>query len=397
MKLIERKSYLEQLINVLGTPDIKVITGVRRSGKSKLMDAFIGYVRRQPGSNTVRINLNLKQFEALKKGDALYKYIDGHFIPDKQNCLFIDEVQLCDGFETVVNSLYEEERFDIYLTGSNAFLLSSDLATLFGGRVFEISLYPFSFAEYLLYYPQSDIDAAFDSYVTEGGMAGSYLYRSSADAKKYLAAIVRTTITKDIVAKFKIENEDLLNMIADFLMDNIGSKTSVRNVANTLTSNSYRTNDKTCGAYIDYLCRSFLFYPFKRYDVRGKRCLESDKKYYLADLSFRYATIGTKNADYGHLYENIVAVELLRRGYEAYVGQLGEREVDFVALKDGVKTYIQVCDDISREGTLKREMSSLLSIKDAYPKMIIARTKHPESQTEGIRVVDIARWLVSQN
>ena len=381
----------------MGTPDIKVITGVRRSGKSKLMDAFIGYVRRQPGSNTVRINLNLKQFEALKKGDELYKYIDGRFIPDKQNCLFIDEVQLCDGFETVVNSLYEEERFDIYLTGPNAFLLSSDLATLFGGRVFEISLYPFSFAEYLLYYPQSDIDAAFDRYVTEGGMAGSYLYRSSADAKKYLAAIVRTTITKDIVAKFKIENEDLLNMIADFLMDNIGSKTSVRNVANTLTSNSYRTNDKTCGAYIDYLCRSFLFYPFKRYDVRGKRCLGSDKKYYLADLSFRYAAIGTKNADYGHLYENIVAIELLRRGYEAYVGQLGEREVDFVALKDGVKTYIQVCDDISREGTLKREMSSLLSIKDAYPKMIIARTKHPESQAEGIRVVDIARWLVSRN
>ena len=397
MKLIERKSYLEQLINVMGTPDIKVITGVRRSGKSKLMDVFIGHVQRQPGSNTVRIKLSLKQFEALKKGDELYKYVDGHFVPDKQNYLFIDEVQLCDGFETVVNSLYEEERFDIYLTGSNAFLLSSDLATLFGGRVFEISLYPFSFAEYLLYYPQSDIDAAFDSYVTEGGMAGSYLYRSSADAKKYLAAIVRTTITKDIVTKYKIENEDLLNMIADFLMDNIGSKTSVRNVANTLTSNSYRTNDKTCGAYIDYLCRSFLFYPFKRYDVRGKRYLESDKKYYLADLSFRYATIGTKNADYGHLYENIVAIELLRRGYEAYVGQLGEREVDFVALKDGVKTYIQVCDDISREETLRREVSSLLSIKDAYPKMIIARTKHPESQIEGIRVVDIARWLVSQN
>lgn len=397
MKLIERKSYLNQLINVMNTPDIKVITGVRRCGKSKLMDAFISYVQKQSANNNViRIKLNLKEFESLKIGDNLYKYVDTRYTTKKQNFLFVDEVQLCDGFETVINSLYEEERFNIFLTGSNAFLLSSDLATLFGGRVFEISLYPFSFSEYLLYYPQTDIDDAFDKYVITGGMAGSYLYNDSADSRKYLSNIVRTTITKDIVKKFKIENEDLLNMIVDFLMDNIGSKTSIRNIANALTSNTYKTNDKTCGAYIDYICRSFLFYPFKRYDVKGKRYLESDKKYYLADLSFRFAVIGTKNADYGHLYENLVAIELLRRGYELYVGQLGEKEVDFVAVKDGYKTYIQVCDDISREETLQREISPLLAIKDAYPKVIIARTKHPESQVEGIRIIDIARWLVSQ-
>lgn len=398
MKLIERSFYLRQLINVMHTPDIKVITGIRRSGKSKLMDAFIDYVQKQSSDNSVvRIKLNLKEFEHLKNGDVLYQYINSQYVAGKDNFLFIDEVQLCKGFEEIINSLYEEERYNIFLTGSNAFLLSSDLATLFGGRVFEISLYPFSFSEYLQYYPQEDIDVAFDKYVSAGGMAGSYLYAKPADAKKYLAGIVRTTITKDIVTKFKIENEDLLNMIVDFLMDNVGSKTSIRNVANTLTSNTYRTNDKTCGAYIDYLCRSFLFYPFKRYDVKGKRYLESDKKYYLADLSFRYAIIGTKNADYGHLYENIVAIELLRRGYEVYVGQFGEKEVDFVAIKDGVKTYIQVSDDISRAETLKREVAPLLSIMDAYPKIIIARTKHPESQVDGIRVIDIARWLASQN
>lgn len=398
MKLIERTHYMQQLINVMNTPDIKVITGVRRSGKSKLMDAFIDHVRSLSSENNIiRVKLNLKQFEYLKNGDALYKYVDSRYLEKSVNYLFIDEVQLCNGFETVINSFYEEERFNIYLTGSNAFLLSSDLATLFGGRVFEISLYPFSFVEYLAYYPQNDIDSAFEKYISAGGMSGSYLYTDPADVKKYLAGIVRTTITKDIVAKFKIENEDLLNMIVDFLMDNIGNRTSIRNVANALTSNTYRTNDKTCGAYIDYLCRSFLFYPFKRYDVKGKRYLESDKKYYLADLSFRYALIGTKNADYGHLYENIVAIELLRRGYEVYIGQLGEKEVDFVAIKDGIKTYIQVCDDISRAETLKREVAPLLAIKDAYPKMIIARTKHPESQTEGIRIIDIARWLVSQN
>ena len=396
MKLIERKFYLQQLIDVMYAPDIKVITGIRRCGKSKLMDAFISYVQKLPNeSNIVRIKLNLKEFEALKEENALYEYINSHYVPDKENFLFIDEVQLCRGFETAINSLYEEERFNIFLTGSNAFLLSSDLATLFGGRVFEISLYPFSFAEYLLYYPQSDINAAFDKYVSAGGMAGSYLYNNPDDAKKYLAGIVRTTITKDIVTKFRIENEDLLNMITDYLMDNVGNRTSVRNIANALTSNTYRTNDKTCGAYIDYLCRSFLFYPFKRYDVKGKRYLESDKKYYLADLSLRYAVIGTKNADYGHLYENIVAIELLRRGCEVYVGQLNETEVDFVAVKNGMKTYIQVCDDISRQETLQRELAPLLAIRDAYPKMIIARTKHPESHVEGVKITDIAEWLLS--
>lgn len=398
MKLIERPTYLQQLIDVMNTPDIKVITGIRRSGKSKLMDAFIDYVKKQSeNNNVIRIKLNLKEFESLKNGDTLYYYIDQHYSADKENFVFVDEIQLCTGFETVINSLYEEERFNIFLTGSNAFLLSSDLATLFGGRVFEISMFPFSFEEYLSYYPQNDIDEAFDNYVSVGGMAGSYLYSNQNDARKYLANIVRTTITKDIVKKFKIENEDLLNMIADYLMDNVGNKTSIRNISNALTSNTYKTNDKTCGAYIDYLCRSFLFYPFKRYDVKGKRYLESDKKYYLADLSFRYAIIGTKNADYGHLYENIVAIELLRRGYEVYVGQLGEKEVDFVAIKDGFKTYIQVCDDMSRPETQKRELAPLLSIKDAYPKIIIARTKHPESQIEGVRIIDIARWLISQN
>ncbi len=397
MKLIKREYYLQQLIDVMNTPDIKVITGIRRSGKSKLMDAFITHVQKQSEENNIiRIKLNLKEFEFLKNADALYEYINVRYIDGKENFLFMDEVQLCNGFETTINSLYEEERFNIFLTGSNAFLLSSDLATLFGGRVFEISLFPFSFAEYLSYYPQDDIDIAFDKYVSAGGMSGSYLYKNPTDAKKYLAGIVRTTITKDIVTKFKIENEDLLNMIVDFLMDNVGSKTSIRNIANALTSNTYKTNDKTCGAYIDYLCRSFLFYPFKRYDVKGKRYLESDKKYYLADLSFRYAIIGTKNADYGHLYENIVAIELLRRGFEVYVGQIGEKEVDFVAVKDGMKTYIQVSDDISRKETLNREVAPLLAIKDAYPKMIIARTKHPESQIEGIKIIDIARWLVSQ-
>ena len=398
MKLIERNFYLNALLAVKDIPDIKVITGVRRSGKSKLMDALISVISKDISANIVRIKLNLKKNESLLDGDKLYEYIEQQYDNEKNNYLFIDEVQMCDGFERVINSIYEEELYDIYLTGSNAFLLSSDLATLFGGRVFEVKLYPFSFNEYLKYFPSDNVDTAFDDYVKKGGMAGSYLYKTDEDARKYINGIYRTTITKDIVTKFKIGNEDLLVMIGNFLMDNVGNQTSIRNVASKLTSGTYKTNDKTVGAYIDYLCRSFLFYPIQRYDIKGKKYLESDKKYYLSDLSFRFSELGTKDADYGHLYENIVALELLRRGYEVYVGKLYEKEVDFVAIKEGEKLYIQVSDDISREETFKRELAPLLSIKDAYPKMIIARTKHDETQHDGIRIVDIARWLsTSQN
>lgn len=254
---------------------------------------------------------------------------------------------MCQNFEETINSLHEEERFDIYLTGSNAFLLSSDLATLFRGRVFQIDIYPFSFDEYLLYYPSSDIDNSFDKYVLEGGLAGSYLYKTIEDKRKYQLEIVRSTVVKDIVEKYRIKDEVLLNKIVDYLFDTVGERASIRNIANKLTSSTYKTSDKTVGSYLDYLCRCFLFYPMKRYDIKGKKYLESEMKYYLADTSFRFALLGSKDTDYGHLYENIVAIELLRRGYEVYIGQLYKKEIDFVAIKNGIKTYIQVSDDIS--------------------------------------------------
>ena len=393
MKLIERKKYLNTLIDVVNTPEIKVITGVRRSGKSKLLDAFYDYLSTLNNVNIIRIKLNLKKYEKLLNPEKLYNYINKNYKEGITNFLLIDEIQLCIGFENIINSLHEEERFDIYLTGSNAFLLSSDLATLFGGRVFEISMYPFSFKEFLAYYDYKDINIAFDDYVVKGGMSGSYLYKNQKDAYKYIEGIYKTTIVKDIVSKYKIENENLLKMIAEFLMDNLGNITSIRNLSNCLTSNSYKTNDKTVGAYLDYFCKSFMFYPLSRYDIKGKKYLESEKKYCLVDTSFRYATIGTKDADYGHLYENIVALELLRRGYEVYVGVLYEKEIDYVAIKDGIKTYIQVSDDISNKDTFDREVKPLLCIKDAYPKVLIARTKHPESHHEGIKIIDIAEWL----
>ena len=394
MKLIKRPYYLENLSNVKDVPDIKIITGVRRSGKSKLLDAFYDYlVKDEAQKNVIRIKLNLKKYESLLNPNKLYEFIDKAFIEGVPNYLIIDEIQECVGFERVINSLYEEERFDIYLSGSNALMLSSDLATLFGGRYFDLKMYPFSFKEFNIYFNKNNPIDSFDEYVTIGGMSGSYLYKNQHDAYQYIDGIYKKTISKDIVKRFKIENEPLLMMVADYLMDNIGNKTSIRNISNSLTSNTYQTNHKTIGAYVDYLCKSFLFYPFSRYDIKGNKYLESDKKYYLADLSFRFANIGTKNMDYGRLYENLVAIELLRRGYEVYVGVLYEKEIDFVAIKNGYKYYIQVSDDITREETFKREVMPLLSIKDAYPKILIARTKHHESQYEGIRIIDIGEWL----
>lgn len=393
MRLIERDYYLKKLNDVKDVPDIKVITGVRRSGKSKLMDAFIDSFKDMENINIVRIKLNLKKYEKLLNPDELYSYIETNYIENKNNYLFIDEIQLCKGFERIINSIYEEELYDIYLTGSNAFLLSSDLATLFGGRVFEVHLFPFSFKEYLVYYPSTDLDVSFDNYVKKGGMSGSYLYKSEEDARNYVNSIYKTTIVRDIVQKYKIENESLLLMIGDYLMDNIGNKTSIRNISNKLTTSTIKTNDKTVGSYLDYLCKSYMFYPIQRYDIKGKKYLESEKKYYLSDLSFRFSEIGTKYMDYGFLYENLVALELMRREYEVYVGKLYNKEIDFVVIKNGYKEYIQVCDDITNANTFERETSPLLSIKDAYPKKLIARTKREKSYYEGIEIIDIARWL----
>ena len=395
MKVLERQDFLQKLINTIYTPDIKVITGIRRSGKSKLLEIFIEYLKNQiPNANIIHINYNLFQFSTIKNAATLNEYVENLYSPKKENFLLIDEVQLCEDFEHAVNSFQASEKYHISLTGSNAFLLSNDLATLFTGRTFSIEVFPFSFKEFVAYFEYQDLQAAFDRFVMEGGMSGSYLYDSLDDKYNYLNEVFETLIVRDIQQKYKIKNLPLLDMLNDFLVDNISSEISARSVANTLTSKGRKVDDKTVSSYIKYLCASFAFYKIRRYDIKGKKYLASQDKYYLADHSFKYAKLGTKNLDYGRIYENIVCIELLRRGYEVYTGVLYQKEIDFVAVKRNEKIYIQVSDDISRADTMERESSPLLSIKDAYPKMIIARTKHPAYQYEGIAVWDIADWLM---
>lgn len=398
MKLIERETYLNELKDIVKskTPDIKVITGVRRSGKSKLLEALNEYINNYDyNSNTIHVNFSLLEFSYLLDYKKLNEYVESKYIEGKNNYILIDEVQMCKGFEKAINSFHASEKYDIYITGSNAFLSSSDLATLFVGRSYEIKVYPFSFKEYLEYYKPEDIDKAFDNYFVQGGMSGSYLYNDQEKRYEYIKEVYQTLIRRDIVDKYKIRNQALLDKINSYLMDNIGNTTSIKNISNYLVNNKEVGNHITVGNYINYLCNAYVFYKFNRYDIRGKRILSTDEKYYIVDQSFRFSLLGTRNLDYGHIYENIVAMELLKRGYEVYVGKLYQKEIDFVAIKREEKLYIQVSDDISNEKTFNREISPLLAINDNYPKLIIARTKHDETINDGIKIIDIARWLIN--
>ena len=398
MKQISRPEYLGRLQALQDTPDIKIIMGVRRSGKSILMREYISYLQQQNSNcNIIYVDFMDLAFEDLKEYHALYTYIENAYQEGRCNYVFIDEVQLCPHFELAVNSLHSKQKYDLYLTGSNAFLLSADLATLFTGRYIEIHVFPFSFAEYCSYFDaRKDVDALFDDYVLAGGLAGSYAYKTNFDKSVYIREVYQTIMHRDLRQKYKPSDETLLDMVSEFLMDNISNITSSNKIAATLTSNKLAVNHVTIGKYLKYLCTAFLFYKARRYDIRGKKYLESSAKYYLVDSGMRFAVLGSRNLDYGRVYENIVYLELLRRGYDVYVGKLYNKEVDFVAKQGSELLYIQVSDDISRSETMERECDSLLKIKDAYPKIILARTKHEAYTYNGIIVYDIARWLVNK-
>ncbi len=398
MKTIVRKNYLNRIIELKDTPDIKIITGIRRSGKSKLMQAYIEYLKTNYDNiNIIFIDFMDLKFEEIKEYHALHSYVEQHYVVGKMNYLFVDEVQMCPKFELAINSLYSKGKYDIYVTGSNAFLLSADLATLFTGRYIEIHVFPFSFQEYCEYYSDvSDKDKLFDEYSFKGGLAGSYLYPNDRDRVTYIKEVYETIVTRDLVQKYALPDTTVLQRLSEFLMDNISNLTSPNKVSQLLTANNVSTNHVTVRKYIKYLCNAFVFYDIKRYDIRGKKYLESSEKFYLCDTGIRYAILGSRNMDYGRVYENMVCIELLRRGYDVYVGKLYQKEIDFVAQRGSEKIYIQVSDNISAQETFEREYSPLLQIRDAYPKMIIARTRHPKYSYEGIVIYDIAEWLLEE-
>ena len=399
MKTIVRERYLGRIKNLKDTPDIKIITGIRRSGKSNLMQAYIKYLKDNfKEINVIFVDFMDLEYEEIKEYHALHKYIEDRYKEEKQNYVFVDEVQLCPKFELAINSLHSKGKYDIYITGSNAFLLSADLATLFTGRYIEIHVFPFSFKEYCEYYDDiDDKDKLFEEYFIKGGLAGSYAYSTDLDRITYIKEVYETIVNRDLVQKYNLPDTQVLRRLSEFLMDNISNLTSPNKVSEILSANEVPTTHVTIGKYIKYLCNAFVFYDIKRYDIRGKKYLETAEKFYICDIGMRYAVLGSRNMDYGRAYENIICIELLRRGYEVYVGKLYQKEIDFVAQRGSEKIYIQVSDNISNEDTFKREYSPLLQIRDAYPKMIIARTRHPKYTYEGIEVRDIAEWLLQES
>lgn len=398
MKIVERKIYLDKLEKLKGSPDIKVITGMRRSGKSVIVQQFIDRIKSMDTqANVLFVDFTRLESEELKDYRLLNSWAEAKRQEGVRNYLVIDEVQMCKGFEHAINSLHAGHNFDIYLTGSNAFLLSSDLATLFTGRSMVVEVFPFSFAEYRSYFGyERPLDEAFDDYVHIGGLPGSYVYQTEAERTENLRETYRTIVQKDLIDKYHLGNAAAMKCIGEFLMDNIGNITSPNNVSKGLANQNVEPSHVTTGNYIRHLCNAFIFDECKRYDLKGAKYLESLSKYYLYDHGLRFAVLGNRYGDYGRIYENIVYMELRRRGYEVYIGKLYEKEVDFVASRGSERLYIQVSDNILEQKTLERELAPLCKITDAYPKILIARTHHNESVCNGIRIVDIAKWLAGE-
>lgn len=404
--MIIRKEYLELLYAWKDEEVIKVVTGIRRCGKSTLFKQFQNSLKESGvlEEQIISINFEELEYEHLLEYKDLYTYIKEKLCSDKMNYIFLDEIQKVSSFEKVVDSLYVKENTDIYITGSNAYLLSGDLATLLTGRYVEISMLPFSFKEYLEQTKQP-VDKAFAKYLNYGGMP----YVASMDkiekkASTYLEGIYNTVIVKDIEdrqARREIEPErrkitdiTLLKTIARFLSGSIGSPVSVRSVTNYLTSAGRKVSPNTVNDYMEALRESFVFYPVERFDIQGKQLLKSNKKWYMVDLGIRNHILPRKDYDLGFSIENVVYFELLRRGYRVNIGKYGETEVDFVAQRQGVLTYFQVTADMTSKGTFDREMKPFYSIKDNYEKIVLTLDRYTAGNYEGIQVVNVLDWLI---
>ena len=399
--MIERTEYLEELKRWKDKDLIKVITGIRRCGKSTLFQLFIEYLKSTGISNEQIISINLEDadysFEDYKQ---LYDYIKEKMDSKKKYYVFLDEVQNVPMFQKAVDSLYIKKNVDVYITGSNAYLLSGELATLLSGRYIEIKMLPLSFKEYVSAFDDNNYQQLFLNYMKNGGMPGniSIIKSNSNDLDKYLDGIFSTIVYKDIMARNNINDKMLLESVLKFIFDIIGSPISTKKISDTLTSKGMSTSNHTVEKYITAFIESFLIYKAERFDVKGKNLLARDYKYYVVDQGLRSYLLGKKaDSDMGHILENIVYLELLRRGYRVYVGKVDDLEVDFVAeSRDGLK-YFQVALTVRDEKVLQRELRSLQKTGDHYPKYLLTLDMDLESDYDGITKINVVDWLLQDN
>lgn len=399
-KRLERKEYLDKLIGFRDTQLIKVVTGVRRCGKSTLLEIYQDYLRANGVKEEQIIAVNLEDFDffALREPAALHRYIKERLVPGKMTYVFVDEIQHCTDFPSVIDSLYIRKNVDVYLTGSNAYMLSSEIATLISGRYVEINMLPLSFREYVLATGDDDnLGAKYRQYVQGSSFPYSLELKDNPSAlHDYLEGVYHTIVVKDIAARKKISDPMMLESVTRFVFDSIGSQLSTKKIADTMTSSGRKIDVKTVERYLEGLMESFIIYQAKRYNIRGKQYLKTLEKYYVVDIGMRYMLLGTSGTDVGHILENIVYLELLRRGYEVYIGKIDDLEVDFVARGNKGVQYIQVAASVRDENTLSRELASLQRISDNYPKVILTLDEDPEADYEGIRRINALDWLVGK-
>lgn len=406
--MVQRKEYLEKLIEWKDDDVIKVVTGIRRCGKSTLLMQYQDYLKSIgiEENQIIAVNFEELEYEELCDYKKLYAYIKDRLIADKTTYIFLDEIQKVPSFEKVVDSLYVKPNIDIYITGSNAYMLSGDLATLLTGRYVEISMLPLSFSEYMQL-SDKDKESAFADYIKYGGLPFvATMDRTDDKVDTYLEGIYNTVIVKDIEDrqkrqesnsdKRKINDIPLLKTIAKYLSSVIGSPVSLRGITNYLVSSGRKISANTVSNYVDALVESFIFYPAERFDIVGKQLLQANKKYYMVDLGIRNHILPRKYYDLGFSVENIVFFELLRRGCKVTIGKYQENEVDFVAENRGELTYIQVTADMVSESTFDREMKPLYAIQDNYEKIVLTLDKLTVGNYDGIKVVNVIDWLLNK-
>mgnify|MGYP004499270675 FL=1 len=395
--MIERNDYLDELKKWKDKDLIKVITGIRRCGKSTLFELYINYLRKIgiPDDHIISLNLESPDYQ-FKDYKDLYDYVNEKIKDNDMYYVFLDEVQVVEQFEKAVDGLYIKKNVDEYITGSNAYLLSGELATFLAGRYIELKVFPLSFKEYANYFQQDGDERLYLKYVNNSSMPYALKLDDQDEIDKYLDAIYNTIIVKDIVTRRKISDTSVLKSLSEFMFSSIGNVLSVKKIADTLTSNGRNISVHTVETYLDSLVESFIFNKVSRYDIKGKQYLQTGEKYYATDVTMRYALLGRKYIDLGHILENVVYLELLRRGYKVYIGKVGDKEIDFIAENSVGITYYQVAYTVRDKDTLERELSVLDNINDHYPKFILTMDVDPEIDFNGIRKINVLDWLLEK-
>ena len=396
--LIQREEYLNKLIALKDKKIIKVVTGVRRCGKSKLLEMYRKWLLEQgvEEERIVSINFEDLDFEDLTDYKKLHTYLKEHLVKDNMTYIFLDEIQNVEQFPKVVDSLYIKDNVDIYITGSNAHMLSSEIATLLSGRYIQIEMLPLSFKEYMISTgSMNDRGIKYVDYLQNSSFPYTLeLEGQSDEIRSYLEGLYNTIVVKDIINHSKISEPMMLKSILKFIFDNIGNPLSSKKIADTMTSSGRGIDTRTVEKYLDALTESYIIYQAKRYNIKGKQYLKTLEKYYVVDIGLRLMLFGSKQIDAGRILENIVYLELLRRGYDVYVGKVDEFEVDFVAQNGKGTTYFQVALSVRDEKTLERELRSLRAIKDHYPKILLTMDDDPEVHYDGIRRINARDWLL---